>query len=319
MATFCKIFPLIVLLFYASACRTPLNIEQDPFYDSFYEKTSIIMTKEEIEIYKHIPDKESKEEFIREFWQIRDPDPGTDENENKIEFDRRIEYATMWFGWRNPHKGRLKLEEQKKYRGWDTDRGRTYIILGPPDSLMYDESALMTDDRRISSPEGRRLEVWSYWRYRIFVVFRRGPRGRWLMSDPEPDLFTFLEAAKLNLVDPGLKDDVKRRLTFTAEFKADLIQISIPVNRLSFDEDGEKLHSRIQIKANIYHNHKKTDTLEEMQSIEKTEGEILALKHIQIEIPFKPEQKGQYMLDIIVEDLQALTFSKYRNYVRFKK
>ena len=79
---------LFVILFVGvAACRTPLNIEKDPFYESFFGKTSLIMTKEEIEIYKHIPDKESKEEFIREFWQIRDPDPGTEENENKIEFE----------------------------------------------------------------------------------------------------------------------------------------------------------------------------------------------------------------------------------------
>ena len=105
---------LIILFFGIAACRTSVNLKQDPFYESFFEKTSIIMTKEEIEIYKHIPDKESKEEFIREFWQIRDPDSGTEENENKIEFESRIEYANRWFGWRNPHKGRLKPEEQKK-------------------------------------------------------------------------------------------------------------------------------------------------------------------------------------------------------------
>ena len=301
------------------ACRTSVNIKQDPFYESFFEKTSIIMTKEEIEIYKHIPDKESKEEFIREFWQIRDPDQGTEENENKIEFERRVEYANTWFGWRNPYKGRLKPEEQKKYRGWATDRGRIYIILGPPDSLVYDESALMTDDRRISSPEGRRLEVWSYWQYRIFVVFRRNPRGRWYLSNPEPDLFTFLEASKMNLVDPGIKDDVKRRLTFEAEFKDNRILISIPIDRINFDESKENLNFRIRIKVNIYHNHQKVETMEENQSFEKTEEEILDQKHLQIQLPYEPEHRGQYLLDIIVEDLQAMAFSKYRNYVRFKR
>jgi GWxTD domain-containing protein len=311
-------FLFIILFFGIIACRTSVNLEQDPFYESFFEKTSIIMTKEEIEIYKHIPDKESQEEFIREFWQIRDPDPGTEENENKIEFERRIEYANMWFGWRNPHKGRLKPEEQKKYRGWDTDRGRVYIILGPPDSLIYDNFALMTDDRKISSPEGRRFEIWSYWRYRIFVVFRRGSRGRWFLSEPEPDLFTFLEAAKMNLVEPGLKEEVKRRLTFKPEFGDNHLQISIPVDRLNFEGGEEKLHSRIRIKVNIYLDHKKVDTMEETRAFERTEEEILEQKHIQFGLPFEPPQKGQYLLDIIVEDLLAITFSKYRDYVRFK-
>ena len=311
---------LFVILFVGvAACRTPLNIEKDPFYESFFEKTSLIMTKEEIEIYKHIPDKESKEEFIREFWQIRDPDPGTEENENKIEFERRIEYANRWFGWRNLEKGRLKPETQKKYRGWATDRGRIYIILGPPNSLVYDESSLMTEDRKISSPEGRRLEVWSYWRYRIFIVFRRGSRGRWFLSEPEPDLFTFLEAAKMNLIEPGLKDEVKRRLTFVPEFKDNHLQISIPIDRLNFEENEERLHSRLRIKVNVYLDHKKVDAIEETRAFEKTEEEILDQKHIQFRLPFEPYQKGQYLLDIIVEDLLAMTYSKYRDYVRFKK
>jgi GWxTD domain-containing protein len=310
---------LLVLFVWLAACRTSINIEQDPFFESFFEKTSLIMTKEETKIYEHIPDKESKEEFIQEFWEIRDPDPGTEENENKIEFERRIEYANRWFGWRNPYKGRLKPEEQKKYKGWATDRGKVYIILGPPDSLVYDGSALMTDGRRISSPEGRAEEIWSYWRFRIYVVFKRGSRGRWFISEPEPDLFTFLEASKLNLVEPGLKEEVKRRLTFAAEFKANHIWISIPVDRMNFKKSGEKLHSRIRIKVNIYHNHKKVGTIEETQSFDKTEEEILDRKHIQIRLPFEHGQKGEYLLDIIVEDLLALTYSKYRDYIRFKK
>lgn len=314
-----KVLLLVILFVCIAACRTPVNIEQDPFYKSFFEKTSLIMTKEEIEIYKHLPDKESKEAFIREFWQIRDPEPGTEENENKIEFERRIEYATRWFGWRNPHKGRLKPEEQKKYRGWATDRGRIYIILGPPDSLVYDESALMTDGRRISSPEGRRLEVWSYWRFRIYVAFRRGPRGRWFLSEPEPDLFTFLEASKLNLVEPGLREEVKRRLTFEAAFRDNHIRISIPVERLNFDESGDKFLAEIRIIVNVYTNYQKADTIAETHSLEKTEEEILGRKYIRVELPFEPNQKGRYLLDIIVEDLLAMTYSKYRNYVRFKK
>lgn len=93
MKRFKKVLLLVILFVWIATCRTPINIEHDPFYESFYEKTSLIMTKEEMEIYKHLPDKESKEEFIREFWKIRDPDLGSEENENKIEFERRIEYA----------------------------------------------------------------------------------------------------------------------------------------------------------------------------------------------------------------------------------
>ena len=233
-----------------AACRTPVSIEKDPFYESFYEKTRLIMTKEEIEIYKRLPDNASREEFIEEFWRIRDPDTSTEENENKTEFERRIEYANRWFGWRNPDKGRMRPEEQEKYRGWDTERGRIYIVLGPPDSLIYDRSALMNDGRRISSPEGRSEETWGYWRYRLYVTFSRGGMGRWHILDPEPDLFYFLEAAKLNLLASGSREEAKRRLIFEADHEEGNVILSIPVTRMNFVErDGKCEDARIVLGA----------------------------------------------------------------------
>ena len=311
-------FPVIIFIVLAVVCRAPIDLEKDPFYKSFYEKTSLIMTKEEIEIYKRPPDRKSREDFIEEFWRIRDPDTSTAENENKTEFESRVEYANRWFGWNNPYKGRLKPEEQEKYRGWNTPRGRIYIVLGPPDSLIYDGMTLMNDGRKIAMPEGQGVEVWGYWRYRLYVAFVK--RGRWwFISDPEPDLFSFLEAAKLNLLEPGSREEATRRLRFEANFKEGNIQISIPVTRLNFDEKEGIFSSVLSIEVNIYRNRQKTDTIEETRTFEWTEDQILEKKKILIEVPFRPEQKGAYLLDIILEDRLAVSFPKYRSYVRFKK
>lgn len=319
MSKFLKILLPVILFYLYTACRVPLHIEQDPFYESFYEKARLIMTSEEIEIYKRLPDSESKEEFIEEFWRVRDPNTSTAENENKEEFEKRIEYANRWFGWRNPDKGRLKPEEHERHRGWDTERGRIYIVLGPPDSLIYDGSALMNDGRKISSPEGRRSEVWAYWRYRLYVTFSREPMGRWRINNPEPDLFYFLEAAKLNLLEPGSREEAERRLTFEASFKDRYILISIPVTRINFEEKAERYISELLIEVNVYLDHKKVDRFEQSGSHEWTKDEILERQKIQIELPYSPEDKGEYLLDIIVEDKLAVAFPKYRNYVRFKK
>jgi GWxTD domain-containing protein len=310
---------LVILVILIASCRAAVNIEKDPFYESFYEKTRLIMTKEEIEIYKRLPSRESWEDFIQEFWRIRDPDTSTEENENKVEFENRIEYANRWFGWRNPDKGRLKSEEQEQYRGWDTERGRIYIILGPPDSLIYDGSALMNDGRKISSPEGRREETWAYWRYRMYVTFRRGRMGRWYISEPEPDLFYFLEAAKFNLIEPGSREEAKRRLTFEAEYKDGNILISIPVTRINLEGKEDQLVGELHIEVNVYNNHIKVGRFVRAKSFEWTEEQVLEKKKFQIELPYHPEQKGRYLLDIIVEDKLAIAFPKYRNYVRFVK
>ncbi len=311
-------FLVIIFVVPAVVCGAPIDMEKDPFYESFFEKASLIMTKEEIEIYKRLPDKKSREEFIQEFWRIRDPDTGTEENENKVEFERRVEYANRWFGWNNPHKGRLKPEVQENYRGWDTPRGRIYVVLGPPDSLIYDGTTLMNQGRKISMPEGRRQEVWGYWRYRLYVTFLKGGR-RWFLSEPEPDLFSFLEAAKLNLIEPGSREEAKRRLKFEAYFKKGNIQIFIPVTRMNFEEKEDIFRSELSIEVNVYRNNQKVDRIEETRSFDWTEDQILERDKVLIELPFHPEQKGAYLLDIVVEDRLAVAFPKYRNYVRFKK
>jgi bla regulator protein BlaR1 len=63
-----------------------------------------------------------REHFIEQFWLRRDPTPGTPENEFKIEHYRRLAYANSHFAWQS-------------VPGWKTDRGRIYVMFGPPDEL----------------------------------------------------------------------------------------------------------------------------------------------------------------------------------------
>lgn len=64
-----------------------------------------------------------REIFIESFWKHRDPLPGTPENEYKTEHYRRITYVNANFGRNAPGPG------------WETDRGRTYIVLGEPNDV----------------------------------------------------------------------------------------------------------------------------------------------------------------------------------------
>ena len=64
---------------------------------------------------------EEREHFIEQFWDWRDPTPGTVENEMKVEHYRRISYSNERFSDSRP--------------GWATDRGRIYIVNGPPDEI----------------------------------------------------------------------------------------------------------------------------------------------------------------------------------------
>lgn len=80
-----------------------------------------IITPEELSAFKQLSNDEERDQFIEQFWLRRDPTPDTVENEYKEEHYRRIAYA-------NEHFAAGKA-------GWRTDRGRTYIVFGPPDEI----------------------------------------------------------------------------------------------------------------------------------------------------------------------------------------
>jgi len=80
-----------------------------------------IITDEERSAFKQLSNDEERDQFIEAFWQRRDPTPDTIENEFKEEHYRRIAYANEHFPAGIP--------------GWKTDRGRMYIMYGPPDEI----------------------------------------------------------------------------------------------------------------------------------------------------------------------------------------
>jgi GWxTD domain-containing protein len=80
-----------------------------------------IITDEERTAFKQLSNDEERDQFIEQFWLRRDPTPDTVENEFKEEHYRRIAYANEHFAAGIP--------------GWRTDRGRMYIMYGPPDEI----------------------------------------------------------------------------------------------------------------------------------------------------------------------------------------
>lgn len=80
-----------------------------------------IITKEEKRAFAALQTDEERENFIENFWRRRDPNPDTEENEYREEYYERIAYANQHYASGIP--------------GWKTDRGRTYIAWGKPDSV----------------------------------------------------------------------------------------------------------------------------------------------------------------------------------------
>jgi GWxTD domain-containing protein len=116
---------LSIFLVLSSSCRLyKLARQLPPEYADFLSKVRYIITRQEEKIFLELPHSE-KDKFIKDFWARRDPDPDTEENEFKMEYFDRIEEANKLF-----------VSEGKA--GWLTDRGRIYILFGPPTDRIAD-------------------------------------------------------------------------------------------------------------------------------------------------------------------------------------
>lgn len=80
----------------------------------------IIADQERVEFDKLSTDQQ-RDAFVVAFWEHRNPIPGAEENAFKEEHYRRLAYANLHFAENVP--------------GYKTDRGRIYIMYGPPMSV----------------------------------------------------------------------------------------------------------------------------------------------------------------------------------------
>src|SRR2546422_7515470 len=85
-----------------------------------------IMTDEEEKEWKKLRTDEERAAFVKSFWEKRDPTPGTPENEYQVIFWKKVEEAEKAFKTQTTDYGSL------------TDRGRVYLLIGPPAKMDKD-------------------------------------------------------------------------------------------------------------------------------------------------------------------------------------
>ena len=115
----------------ASTPQRPVRADLDAFekvdldtldekYQDFHDYVEVILTPEEEDVFLRLESDFQRDEFMRRFWSIRDPSPGTPKNEYEEVFAERHEYVERHFGRQTPRAGRK------------TDQGRMYLLLGEP-------------------------------------------------------------------------------------------------------------------------------------------------------------------------------------------
>lgn len=142
--------PLLGVGFFP-ALPSPVCAAQEVKLDWLKGAVQYLVTEDERSVYDHLTTQDERDRFIEDFWKRRDPDPQTPDNEYREEFYRRVAYANENFAAGAP--------------GWKTDRGRVYIIYGPPNRRdarpmggRYEKPANQGGDTITTYP----FEIWEY-------------------------------------------------------------------------------------------------------------------------------------------------------------
>ncbi len=115
------------------------SVYTDKECDLLFNESKYIASKKEIDGYKKLDSLSAKREFLYKFWKKRDPLPSTPRNEFKKEYLDRINYCNAHFSALNK-------------KGYKTDRGRVYLMYGPPDQV----------DRYPNEINSKPYEIWQY-------------------------------------------------------------------------------------------------------------------------------------------------------------
>ncbi len=107
--------------------------------DDVFDKCKYIASEREIEQYEKLDSLNIKRDFLYRFWRSRDLEPETDRFEFKEQYFDRVEHCNNKFGSFNK-------------KGYKTDRGRVYLMLGEPDQV----------DMFPNETDKKPYEVWYY-------------------------------------------------------------------------------------------------------------------------------------------------------------
>jgi GWxTD domain-containing protein len=258
--------------------------------EEFFHMTRHFMTRDEEKVFRGLTTPEFRQEFIAAFWEIRDPDPVTAENEFHTELETRFAFVNKY------------LREANR-PGWDTARGMVYMVLGPP-TMMNAGTTTSALSASSSNPMPNSL-VWPYGESGIHVWFidNQGYGVFELdMIRTSPRLLELMKRAKTRLIQ-GDKGADEHFLDFSAAFTAtgSRLHIAIAARDLRFETDAAGgFTARIHLAANIF-------TPDGGIVTRKEDRRIVVDSRMQVKTRLELEwalalEAGKYQVDLLVLD-----------------
>jgi GWxTD domain-containing protein len=263
----------------------------DPDSEEFFHMTRHFMTRDEEKVFRGLTTPEFRQEFIAAFWEIRDPDPDTAENEFRTELESRFEFVNKY------------LREANR-PGWDTARGMVYMVLGPP-TMMNAGTTSSTLSASSSNPLPNSL-VWPYGEtgIRVWFIDNQGYGVYDLdMMRTSPRLLELLKRAKTQVIQ-GDKGAEEHFLGFTAAFapSGSRLLIAVEAKDLRFETDAAGgFTARIHLAANIYTPEGAVVTRKEERRI-VVDAQMQQKSRLALEWAL-PLGTGKYQVDLLVLDL----------------
>ena len=274
------LLPLIGAALAVSCARGGLPKDMSGPHRQFLSEVRFLITAQERRIFLNTPDP-GRDAFILDFWKKRDPQPLTEVNEFKDEYYARIQRANRLFSDGGPN-------------GWLEDRGRIYVLLGPPwERHTYPRGVTFY---------GKPTEIW-YYGYFPVVFIDSDWNGTYELDPESPRTIALINRAQMD-EKPAVPDE-KGVFDFRAEVSpaaagGALIAIRIPYRDIWFLEEGSGLATTLEISLEIKDaSGARAWELREDRKIETTEEKLRSVieTDLLLEIPASPAGgPGRYAL-----------------------
>jgi GWxTD domain-containing protein len=227
-----------LLLLAALSCRVgSVESQLSPRDEQFLSQVRYIITKEERQAFIKLPEAE-RPQFIEEFWRRRDPDEHTPENEFKEEYFNLMGKANELF-----------LGEGRE--GWLTDRGRIYILFGPPSQRSTTPA--------MGDSSGRCREIWHYGNFPVLFedkdcsgVFVLGTFNLEHLSD-----LSMAQAAARKAAGPRPEQSsfdfslsLKKKSLDDKMFEG-MVVVEIPYDSIWFGAEGDRLKTTYELQMEL--------------------------------------------------------------------
>ncbi len=231
-----RVLVLAAALAAAGACRL-YNIQRrlPPEDAEWLSRVGYIITPEERKIFLELPAAE-RPAAKEEFWARRDPNPETEENEFRTQYEERLKRADDLFRG----EGRS---------GWSTDRGRIFILFGDPsERLTYPMES-----------RGNCREVWYYGAFPV-VFIDENCQGHFVLTAINLQHLQELNKAQDDSRKTGAPAPARELFDFnlalvktasTAETFEGRIVVDVPFENIWFDARGDRLAAAFDLRLEL--------------------------------------------------------------------